>query len=137
MQRYLAERRAAGYANYRSGKAMRPLLDYLWALGSLVPKAKADAALAAARAIRDEARDDHMLADDCLRREAEDSPRIERLRDVQGRLQRASDAADLAVRAAEQVHAEALRASELADEMTHTEPFGPPPAGGSTADKKG
>ena len=29
VERYLAERRAAGYVNYRSGKAMRPLLTYL------------------------------------------------------------------------------------------------------------
>lgn len=35
--RYLTERRAAGYVNYRSGKAMRPLLDYLAAQGVLVP----------------------------------------------------------------------------------------------------
>ena len=33
IERYLAERRAAGYVEYRSGKAMRPLLDYLGAAG--------------------------------------------------------------------------------------------------------
>ena len=32
---YLTERRAAGYVNYRSGKAMRPLLNYLDQLGVL------------------------------------------------------------------------------------------------------
>jgi len=36
--RYLAERRAGGYVNYRSGKAMRPLLDYLAAQGVLLPE---------------------------------------------------------------------------------------------------
>ena len=36
--RYLAERRAAGYVNYRSGKAMRPLLDYLADQGVLLPE---------------------------------------------------------------------------------------------------
>lgn len=35
VQRYLADRRAAGYTNYRSLKAMRPLLDYLERLGVL------------------------------------------------------------------------------------------------------
>lgn len=35
VQRYLADRRAAGYTNYRSLKAMRPLLDYLEHLGVL------------------------------------------------------------------------------------------------------
>jgi integrase/recombinase XerD len=35
VDRYLAERRAAGYVNYRSGKAMRPLLTYLDHLGAL------------------------------------------------------------------------------------------------------
>jgi site-specific recombinase XerD len=35
LERYLAERRAAGYAEYRSLKAMRPLLDYLAPLGVL------------------------------------------------------------------------------------------------------
>jgi integrase/recombinase XerD len=35
VDRYLAERRAAGYVNYRSGKAMRPLLSYLDQLGVL------------------------------------------------------------------------------------------------------
>jgi hypothetical protein len=35
VERYLAERRAAGYVNYRSGKAMRPLLTYLDQLGML------------------------------------------------------------------------------------------------------
>ena len=33
--RYLAERRAAGYAEYRSAKAVQPLLDYLAPLGVL------------------------------------------------------------------------------------------------------
>ena len=37
VERYMAERRAAGYVNYRSGKAMRPLLDYLGGLGVLLP----------------------------------------------------------------------------------------------------
>jgi integrase/recombinase XerD len=36
VNRFLAARRAAGYVNYRSGKAMRPLLDYLGAQGVLV-----------------------------------------------------------------------------------------------------
>jgi len=36
--RYLAERRAGGYVNYRSLKAMRPLLDYLAAQGVLLPE---------------------------------------------------------------------------------------------------
>jgi site-specific recombinase XerD len=35
IERYLAERRAAGYVEYRSLKAMRPLLDYLAPLGVL------------------------------------------------------------------------------------------------------
>lgn len=35
VQWYLAERRTAGYVNYRSGKAMRPLLAYLDGLGVL------------------------------------------------------------------------------------------------------
>jgi integrase/recombinase XerD len=35
VDRYLAERRAAGYVNYRSGKAMRPLLTYLDKFGVL------------------------------------------------------------------------------------------------------
>jgi integrase/recombinase XerD len=35
VDRYLAERRAAGYVNYRSAKAMRPLLDYLAVRGVL------------------------------------------------------------------------------------------------------
>ena len=35
IERYLAERRAAGYVEYRSLKAMRPLLDYLAPLGLL------------------------------------------------------------------------------------------------------
>ena len=35
IERYLAERRAAGYVEYRSVKAMRPLLDYLAPLGVL------------------------------------------------------------------------------------------------------
>ena len=35
VDRYLAERRAAGYVNYRSGKAMRPLLTYLDKFGAL------------------------------------------------------------------------------------------------------
>jgi len=35
IDRYLAERRAAGYVEYRSLKAMRPLLDYLAPLGVL------------------------------------------------------------------------------------------------------
>lgn len=38
VDRYLSERRAAGYVNYRSGKAMRPLLDYLAAQGVLLPE---------------------------------------------------------------------------------------------------
>lgn len=39
LQRYLAERRAAGYREYRSMKALRPLLDYLLPLGVLpVPR---------------------------------------------------------------------------------------------------
>jgi integrase/recombinase XerD len=38
VDRYLTERRAAGYVNYRSGKAMRPLLDYLAAQGVLAPQ---------------------------------------------------------------------------------------------------
>ena len=33
IDRYLAERRAAGYVEYRSPKALRPLLDYLDAAG--------------------------------------------------------------------------------------------------------
>ena len=33
VERFLADRRAAGYANHRSAKAMRPLLSYLRALG--------------------------------------------------------------------------------------------------------
>lgn len=37
VERYLAERRAAGYVNYRSVKAMRPLLGYLEPLGVLPP----------------------------------------------------------------------------------------------------
>jgi integrase/recombinase XerD len=45
IERYLAERRAAGYVEYRSVKAMRPLLDYLAPLGVLpVPaRVRADA----------------------------------------------------------------------------------------------
>lgn len=35
IERYLAERRAAGYVEYRSMKALRPLLDYLAPLGVL------------------------------------------------------------------------------------------------------
>jgi len=35
IERYLAERRAAGYAQYRSVRALRPLLDYLAPLGVL------------------------------------------------------------------------------------------------------
>ncbi len=35
MERYLAERRSAGYVEYRSVKALRPLLDYLSPLGVL------------------------------------------------------------------------------------------------------
>lgn len=35
IERYLAGRRAAGYAEYRSAKAMQPLLDYLAPLGVL------------------------------------------------------------------------------------------------------
>jgi site-specific recombinase XerD len=35
IDRYLAERRAAGYVEYRSVKALRPLLDYLTPLGVL------------------------------------------------------------------------------------------------------
>ena len=36
-EKYLAGRRAAGYTNYRSAKALRPLLDYLGSLGVLPP----------------------------------------------------------------------------------------------------
>jgi integrase/recombinase XerD len=36
LERYLVERRAAGYVEYRSWKALRPLLDHLAALGVLV-----------------------------------------------------------------------------------------------------
>lgn len=35
VDRYLVERRAAGYVNYRSGKAMLPLVTYLDELGVL------------------------------------------------------------------------------------------------------
>ncbi len=35
IERYLAERRAAGYVEYRSWKALRPILDYLAPLGVL------------------------------------------------------------------------------------------------------
>src|SRR6476660_7742959 len=35
IERYLAERRAAGYVQYRSPKALQPLLDYLAPLGVL------------------------------------------------------------------------------------------------------
>lgn len=35
IERYLAERGAVGYAEYRSVKALRPLLDYLAPLGVL------------------------------------------------------------------------------------------------------
>ena len=35
IERYLAQRRAAGYVEYRSMKALRPLLDYLAPLGVL------------------------------------------------------------------------------------------------------
>ena len=35
IERYPAERRAAGYVEYRSAKALRPLLDYLEPLGVL------------------------------------------------------------------------------------------------------
>ena len=35
IERYLAERRTAGYVEYRSWKALRPLLDYLAPLGVL------------------------------------------------------------------------------------------------------
>ena len=35
IERYLAERRAAGYVEYRSAKAMRPLLEFLAPLGVL------------------------------------------------------------------------------------------------------
>src|SRR4051794_5044552 len=35
IERYLTQRRAAGYRQYRSVKALRPLLDYLAALGIL------------------------------------------------------------------------------------------------------
>ena len=38
VDRYLTERRAGGYVNYRSSKAMRPLLDYLAAHGVLAPE---------------------------------------------------------------------------------------------------
>jgi integrase/recombinase XerD len=38
VERYLGERRAAGNVNYRSIKAMRPLLSYLAELGILPPK---------------------------------------------------------------------------------------------------
>lgn len=37
IERYLAQRRAAGYREYRSVKALRPLLDYLAPLGVLPP----------------------------------------------------------------------------------------------------
>lgn len=37
IQRYLGERRAGGYAEYLSGKAVRPLLEYLAPLGVLPP----------------------------------------------------------------------------------------------------
>lgn len=37
IERYLAARRAGGYVQYLSGKAMRPLLDYLEPLGVLPP----------------------------------------------------------------------------------------------------
>lgn len=37
IERYLGARRAAGYVNYRSAKAMRPLLGYLRPLGVLPP----------------------------------------------------------------------------------------------------
>ena len=36
LERYLVERRAAGYVEYRSWKALRPLLNYLAALGVLL-----------------------------------------------------------------------------------------------------
>lgn len=35
IKRYLAQRRAAGYVQYRSLKAVRPLLDHLTPLGPL------------------------------------------------------------------------------------------------------
>jgi integrase/recombinase XerD len=35
IERYLAQRRAAGYVEYRSARALRPLLDYLTPLGVL------------------------------------------------------------------------------------------------------
>ena len=35
IERYLVERRAAGYVQYRSVKALRPLVDYLAPLGVL------------------------------------------------------------------------------------------------------
>jgi integrase/recombinase XerD len=37
IEQYLAGRRVAGYTNYRSAKAFRPLLDYLGSLGALPP----------------------------------------------------------------------------------------------------
>jgi site-specific recombinase XerD len=41
IERYLAERRAAGYVEYRSVRALRPLLDYLAPLGVLPAPAEA------------------------------------------------------------------------------------------------
>ncbi len=38
VDRYLCERRAAGYVNYRSVKAVRPLLGYLDRLGMVLPE---------------------------------------------------------------------------------------------------
>ncbi len=37
IEQYLASRRAAEYTNYRSAKALQPLLDYLASLGELAP----------------------------------------------------------------------------------------------------
>ena len=36
-EQYLVSRRVAGYTNYRSAKALRPLFDYLGSLGALPP----------------------------------------------------------------------------------------------------
>ena len=37
VEQYLVSRRVAGYTNYRSAKALRPLFDYLGSLGALPP----------------------------------------------------------------------------------------------------
>ena len=41
LERYLGQRRAAGYVGYRSVKALRPLLDYLAPLKMLTVRSKA------------------------------------------------------------------------------------------------